>query len=61
MPYPSIFDPSAAQISSLGGGFVSPTTVFIDAQGEIVNVFQGSYVSGEQLEADIEQLLGSKA
>jgi hypothetical protein len=38
---------------------VSPTTVFIDAGGEIVNVFQGTYVSRDQLEQDIDtHLLG---
>jgi thiol-disulfide isomerase/thioredoxin len=59
VPYPSIFDPGAAQIASLGGGVVSPTTVFIDAGGEIVNVFQGTYVSRDQLEQDIDtHLLG---
>ncbi len=41
VPYPSISDPDAAQIRSLGGGVVSPTTVFIDEQGEVVAVFQG--------------------
>ena len=62
VPFPSIFDPTAEQISSLGGGFVSPTTVFIDARGEIVNVFQGSYATREQLEADIDRyLLGPEA
>ncbi len=59
VPYPSIFDPNAAQIASLGGGVVSPTTVFIDADGEVVNVFQGSYATRDQLELDIEtHLLG---
>ncbi len=59
VPYPSIDDPDAKQIASLGGGIVSPTTVFIDEQGEVVKVFQGAYANPEQLEADIEQnLLG---
>lgn len=59
VPYPSIFDPSATQIASLGGGVVSPTTVFINEKGEIVNVFQGAYVTRDQLENDIERhLLG---
>jgi thiol-disulfide isomerase/thioredoxin len=59
VPYPSIFDPSAEEIRSLGGGVVSPTTVFIDETGEIVNVFQGPYTSQEQLERDIERHLQS--
>jgi thiol-disulfide isomerase/thioredoxin len=57
VPYPTIDDPNAAQIGSLGGGVVSPTTVFIDEEGEIVSVFQGVYTSQEQLEADIERNL----
>lgn len=59
VPYPSVFDPSAAQIASLGGGVVSPTTVFIDEDGEVVNVFQGAYSSRDQLEEDIERHLMS--
>ncbi len=57
VPYPSVFDPDATQIASLGGGVVSPTTVFIDEEGEIVEVFQGAYATREQLEADIERNL----
>lgn len=57
VPYPSIFDPDAEQIASLGGGVVSPTTVFIDEEGEIVEVFQGAYVDQAQLEADIDRNL----
>lgn len=59
VPYPSIWDPTASQIASLGGGVVSPTTVFIDERGEIVSVFQGVYTSRGQLEEDIQRhLLG---
>lgn len=57
VPYPSVFDPNASQIASLGGGIVSPTTVYIDESGEIVNVFQGSYATRDELEADIERHL----
>lgn len=57
VPYPSIDDPGAEQIASLGGGVVSPTTVFIDRKGEIQFVFQGVYTSPAQLEADIERYL----
>ena len=59
LPFPSVFDPDKAAIRALGGGVVSPTTVFIDQRGEIVNVFQGSYESREQLEQDIERYLMS--
>lgn len=57
IPFPSVFDPTAAAIGSLGGGIVSPTTVFIDEKGEIVEVFQGAYATRDQLEADIERNL----
>lgn len=57
VPFPSIDDPDAKQIASLGGGVVSPTTVFIDERGEIVEVFQGVYTSQAQLEADIDRHL----
>ncbi|MBK5111394.1 MAG: TlpA family protein disulfide reductase [Thermoleophilia bacterium] len=55
--YPSIFDPSAEQIASLGGAIVSPTTAFIDEQGEVVGLFQGGYATREMLEADIDRYL----
>ncbi len=57
MPYPSIFDPSASYIGSLGGGRVSPTTVFIDAKGKTVDVHEGVYPSLAPLNADIEKFL----
>ena len=57
--YPHVWDPNASAISSLGGGVVSPTTVFIDEKGEVSFVFQGSYASRDQLEGDIEEHLPS--
>ena len=57
--YPHIWDPNASAIGSLGGGVVSPTTVFIDEAGEVQFVFQGSYATRDQLEADIEEYLPS--
>ncbi|MGI9556514.1 MAG: TlpA family protein disulfide reductase [Solirubrobacterales bacterium] len=57
--YPHIWDPDAVAISSLGGGVVSPTTVFIDKKGEVTHVFQGAYANRDQLEADIEEHLPS--
>jgi cytochrome c biogenesis protein CcmG/thiol:disulfide interchange protein DsbE len=53
VPFPSIFDPDAAYISSIGGGRASPTTVFIDARAEVVNVHPGAYASLDALERDI--------
>lgn len=59
VPYPSIEDPDASQIASLGGGIVSPTTVYIDPAGEVVEVFQGEYRSQEQLDTAIDELLAA--
>ena len=53
--FPSIFDPHASYIGSLGGGRVSPTTVFLDRKGAVVHVSQGAYASLARLEADIER------
>jgi cytochrome c biogenesis protein CcmG/thiol:disulfide interchange protein DsbE len=53
--FPSIFDPDAAYIGSLGGGRVSPTTVFLDSKGAVVHVSQGAYASLERVEADIRR------
>jgi thiol-disulfide isomerase/thioredoxin len=53
VPFPSIFDPGAAAITSLGGGQASPTTVFLDPKGEVLHVRPGQYASEDELEADI--------
>jgi cytochrome c biogenesis protein CcmG, thiol:disulfide interchange protein DsbE len=55
VPFPSIFDPDAAYISSIGGGRASPTTVFIDVEGEVVSVHPGAYASLDALERDIQR------
>jgi thiol-disulfide isomerase/thioredoxin len=55
VPFPSIFDPDAGYISSIGGGRASPTTVFIDAKGEVVNVHPGAYASLDALEREIQR------
>jgi thiol-disulfide isomerase/thioredoxin len=57
VPYPHIWDPDARVISSIGGGFVSPTTVFFDENHEIVQAFQGSYATRDQLDQAIEDNL----
>ncbi len=57
MPYPSIWDPDASAISSLGGGQVSPTTAFVDERGEVVFTRQGQYSSLPELEGDIGRYL----
>jgi len=57
VPYPSIYDRDADAVFSLGWTGVSPTTWFIDGQGEIVHQRPGAYPDGEALEADLEQFL----
>jgi thiol-disulfide isomerase/thioredoxin len=59
MPYPSIWDPDAAAISSLGGGQVSPTTALVDERGNVAFTRQGQYPDLPTLRADIERLLDS--
>ena len=59
MPYPSIWDPDSAAISSLGGGQVSPTTALVDERGDVVFTRQGQYPDLPTLRADIQRLLGS--
>jgi len=59
MPYPSIWDPDAAAISSLGGGQVSPTTALVDERGNVAFTRQGQYPDLPTLRADIQRLLGS--
>jgi|SRR5215216_6284440 len=59
MPYPSIWDPDSAAISSLGGGQVSPTTALVDERGDVVFTRQGQYPDLPTLRADIRRLLGS--
>jgi thiol-disulfide isomerase/thioredoxin len=57
VPYPSIFDQDADAVRSLNWSQVSPTTWFIDAQGEVVHQRPGAYPDGEALESDIQQFL----
>jgi cytochrome c biogenesis protein CcmG/thiol:disulfide interchange protein DsbE len=53
--FPSIFDPDASVTRSLGGGRASPTTFFLDEQGEVVNVKIGAYATAELLDEDIRR------
>lgn len=58
---PSVFDPDASVSTSLGGGRSWPTTFFLDAEGELVNVKIGAYATEELLDADIRRYaLGQK-
>jgi hypothetical protein len=43
--YPSVFDQSAQQAASLGGGQGWPTTFFIDRTGSETFVYEGAYAS----------------
>lgn len=57
VPYPHVFDPDASQAASIGIGRSWPSTVFIDERGEVVDAFQGEYVSQEQLDDQIRHAL----
>jgi cytochrome c biogenesis protein CcmG, thiol:disulfide interchange protein DsbE len=53
--FPSIFDPDAEVAAAYGGGRAWPTTMFFDAEGELVNVKIGAYATAELLEQDIRR------
>jgi cytochrome c biogenesis protein CcmG/thiol:disulfide interchange protein DsbE len=56
--FPSIFDPDASYITSLGGGRASPTTVFVGRNGDVLFVHVGAYASQSAVEADIRRYAG---
>jgi thiol-disulfide isomerase/thioredoxin len=53
--FPSIFDPDAEVAAAYGGGRAWPTTMFFDAEGELVNVKIGAYATAELLDQDIRR------
>ncbi|HEY3018783.1 MAG TPA: TlpA disulfide reductase family protein [Solirubrobacteraceae bacterium] len=53
--YPSIYDHSAAQARSLGGGQGWPTTIFFDGKGQRTYVRPGGYTTLATLDADIRR------
>jgi thiol-disulfide isomerase/thioredoxin len=53
--YPSIFDESAQQAASLGGGQGWPTTMFFDRTGAETFVHEGGYPTVTQLDQDIHR------
>ena len=55
VPYPSIFDESASQAASIGGGQGWPTTMFYNADGQRTFVRPGGYTTIESLDDDIQQ------
>ena len=56
-PYPHIFDEDTNAVRSIEWRGVSPTTWFIDEQGEVLHQRPGAYPGREELEADIESFL----
>ncbi len=62
VPYPNIFDDSAAQAQSIGGGQGWPTTFFYDAKGKQTYIRPGGYTTEQSLDNDIRQYaLGSSS
>jgi thiol-disulfide isomerase/thioredoxin len=57
--YPTYDDPDASALTYFGG-LAMPTTVFIDASGEVVDVNSGA-LSADQLRAKIDDLFGVPA
>jgi thiol-disulfide isomerase/thioredoxin len=53
--YPSIYDPSADQTRSIGGGQGWPTTFFYDRTGRQIYVRAGGYATLASLQADIQR------
>ena len=51
--YPSVFDPSASQAQSLGGGQGWPTTIYMNAKHQITNVHVGAYPTLQALQQDV--------
>ena len=52
--YPSVFDPSASQAQSLGGGQGWPTTIFLNAKHQITYLHEGAYPTLQALQQDID-------
>jgi thiol-disulfide isomerase/thioredoxin len=59
VPYPSYVDPDEKIARKLGAPGNYPITVFVDSRGSIAFRHQGSYASGEALQADIHRYLGA--
>lgn len=51
--YPSVFDASASQAQSLGGGQGWPTTIYMNARHQITFVHEGAYPTYTALQQDI--------
>jgi peroxiredoxin len=57
MPYPVALDPDASSTEQLGGVYSLPTTLLIDAEGQIVNRFVGIFPV-EQMRDPLRDMLG---
>ena len=53
--YPSVFDATAAEARSIGGGLGWPTTFFYDHTGRQTLIHRGAYTSRAALQADVER------
>lgn len=56
--YPSLVDPDRRIADRIEAASVQPSTVFLDAEGEIVTVRQGAYGSVQDLERDLRLYAG---
>lgn len=59
VPYPSYEDPDEAIARKLKAPSNFPVTLFVDAKGKTVFTHQGGYRSAADLEADIDEHLGT--
>jgi cytochrome c biogenesis protein CcmG, thiol:disulfide interchange protein DsbE len=55
LPYPSYLDPDKAIANSIGAGREFPSTLFIDASGEVTYTKLGPYTDEASLAADIDR------
>lgn len=53
--YPSIYDHSASQAASIGGGQGWPTTIFYNSRGQRTYIRPGGYTTAATLRSDIER------
>ena len=55
VPYPSYTDPDKDVLFSVGGFGGLPATAFYDSAGELVELKQGPYTDGAELEEDVRR------
>ena len=59
VPFPSYVDPDEKIARAIKAPANYPVTVFVDARGKTAFIHQGGYTSVDQLEADVDQYLGT--